>query len=365
MFGFLHPGARAGWPAGRRAPPAPPGRRPGAAGEAHPDYRMGCKRILLSNDYCPALTQPNVDVVTEADRRGPAARAWSPPTASSTRSTPSSSAPASTSPTCRSPSASAAATAARLGRGLGAADAGLPRHHGRRLPQPVHAARAQHRPRPHLGGADDREPAPARARRATPHAPHGLAAVEPTAAAQRRDWRRRSTARMAGTVWVAGGCHELVPRRDRPQLDAVARLRHRVPAGGCGGSGPADYHPGVGQPGDGEHPHDRLHERQDRPHHRRGPRHRGADGPAAAAARGAGVAWSAWSPAAGDALADARRPLWHECDVTDQAAPGRRSRPPSAAPAASTSWWPTPASPTWARSRRATSRRWSARSRST
>ncbi|OKH97754.1 cyclohexanone monooxygenase [Streptomyces sp. CB02923] len=29
-----------------------------------PDYRIGCKRILLSNTYYPALTQPNVDVVT-------------------------------------------------------------------------------------------------------------------------------------------------------------------------------------------------------------------------------------------------------------------------------------------------------------
>ncbi|WP_171166755.1 NAD(P)/FAD-dependent oxidoreductase [Streptomyces sp. I05A-00742] len=29
-----------------------------------PDYRIGCKRILLSNDYYPALTRPNVDVVT-------------------------------------------------------------------------------------------------------------------------------------------------------------------------------------------------------------------------------------------------------------------------------------------------------------
>jgi cation diffusion facilitator CzcD-associated flavoprotein CzcO len=30
-----------------------------------PDYQIGCKRILLSNDYYPALTQDNVDVVTE------------------------------------------------------------------------------------------------------------------------------------------------------------------------------------------------------------------------------------------------------------------------------------------------------------
>jgi cation diffusion facilitator CzcD-associated flavoprotein CzcO len=30
-----------------------------------PSYLMGCKRILISNDYYPALTQPNVSLVTE------------------------------------------------------------------------------------------------------------------------------------------------------------------------------------------------------------------------------------------------------------------------------------------------------------
>ncbi|GGY22727.1 flavin-containing monooxygenase [Streptomyces djakartensis] len=37
-----------------------------------PDYRIGCKRILLSSDYYPALTQPNVDVVASglAEVRG-------------------------------------------------------------------------------------------------------------------------------------------------------------------------------------------------------------------------------------------------------------------------------------------------------
>ncbi|RNL85528.1 flavin-containing monooxygenase [Halostreptopolyspora alba] len=30
-----------------------------------PDYRAGCKRILLSNDYYPSLTRPNVSVVTD------------------------------------------------------------------------------------------------------------------------------------------------------------------------------------------------------------------------------------------------------------------------------------------------------------
>ncbi|MBM7059452.1 NAD(P)/FAD-dependent oxidoreductase [Pseudomonas sp. UL073] len=33
-----------------------------------PDYTMGCKRVLISNDYYPALTQPNVDVVTDGIR---------------------------------------------------------------------------------------------------------------------------------------------------------------------------------------------------------------------------------------------------------------------------------------------------------
>jgi cation diffusion facilitator CzcD-associated flavoprotein CzcO len=30
-----------------------------------PKYTIGCKRVLISNDYYPALTQPNVDVVTD------------------------------------------------------------------------------------------------------------------------------------------------------------------------------------------------------------------------------------------------------------------------------------------------------------
>lgn len=33
-----------------------------------PQYRLGCKRILLSNDYYPALTQTNVELVTERIR---------------------------------------------------------------------------------------------------------------------------------------------------------------------------------------------------------------------------------------------------------------------------------------------------------
>ncbi len=33
-----------------------------------PDYVMGCKRVLLSNDYLPALARDNVDLVTDAIR---------------------------------------------------------------------------------------------------------------------------------------------------------------------------------------------------------------------------------------------------------------------------------------------------------
>src|SRR5437588_760416 len=33
-----------------------------------PDYRLGCKRILISDDYYPALCQPNVELVTGAVR---------------------------------------------------------------------------------------------------------------------------------------------------------------------------------------------------------------------------------------------------------------------------------------------------------
>ncbi|MFL5563442.1 MAG: flavin-containing monooxygenase [Gemmatimonadaceae bacterium] len=33
-----------------------------------PDYTMGCKRVLLSDDYLPALAEPNVNVVTAAVR---------------------------------------------------------------------------------------------------------------------------------------------------------------------------------------------------------------------------------------------------------------------------------------------------------
>lgn len=34
--------------------------------KATPNYRLGCKRVLVSDDYYPALTRPNVELVTDA-----------------------------------------------------------------------------------------------------------------------------------------------------------------------------------------------------------------------------------------------------------------------------------------------------------
>ena len=38
---------------------------PGLRAKVTPDYRIGCKRILISNDYYPALDRDDVDLVTE------------------------------------------------------------------------------------------------------------------------------------------------------------------------------------------------------------------------------------------------------------------------------------------------------------
>ncbi|GAB4010019.1 flavin-containing monooxygenase [Nocardioides ultimimeridianus] len=43
--------------------------RPGLFEKVWPDYPIGCKRILFSDSYLPALVQPNVDLVTERIER--------------------------------------------------------------------------------------------------------------------------------------------------------------------------------------------------------------------------------------------------------------------------------------------------------
>jgi cation diffusion facilitator CzcD-associated flavoprotein CzcO len=41
---------------------------PALRAKVTPDYMVGCKRILISNDYYPALSQPNVEVITSGIR---------------------------------------------------------------------------------------------------------------------------------------------------------------------------------------------------------------------------------------------------------------------------------------------------------
>ena len=41
---------------------------PGLRAKLAPTYKIGCKRIMLSNDYYPALQRPNVELVTEGIR---------------------------------------------------------------------------------------------------------------------------------------------------------------------------------------------------------------------------------------------------------------------------------------------------------
>ena len=53
------------WPAStctRRSP------TPSLRARLEPSYRIGCKRILISNDFYPALAQPNVELVTDSIR---------------------------------------------------------------------------------------------------------------------------------------------------------------------------------------------------------------------------------------------------------------------------------------------------------
>jgi len=42
---------------------------PGLRAKCVPDYVMGCKRVLFSNDWYPALARPNVDLITDPIER--------------------------------------------------------------------------------------------------------------------------------------------------------------------------------------------------------------------------------------------------------------------------------------------------------
>src|SRR5215471_12155263 len=193
-----------------------------------PRYVMGCKRILLSSDFYPALTRPNVEVVgaglARVDGRTVIAGDG----------------------TARDVDVIILATGFRavdmpiagcitgpdgvsLAQAWGGRHAGAAGHHRAGLPQPVPGHRAQHRARPQLDDPHHRVPAPLH---------RGL----PGDAGPDRGRRPRRAAGRSGALvcrdraanGVLGLGHrrlrELVSQRRRAQHDAVARVHVRVPA---------------------------------------------------------------------------------------------------------------------------------------
>ena len=191
-----------------------------------PDYLLGCKRILVSNDYLPGARPSRTSRSSPRGSPRSAAAPWSAPTAASARSTRSSAAPASTSPTCRSPSGSRRRRPLAR-RALGRQPAGPPRDDGRRLPEPLPAARAQHRARPQLGRLHGRGAGRLRRAGARAHARAPSSRRSRSRAEAQRAWNDAIQARMDGTVWLEGGCASWYLDAQRPQHHAVARLQLR------------------------------------------------------------------------------------------------------------------------------------------
>ena len=191
-----------------------------------PDYTFGCKRILFSSQFLPALQRPNVELVTEPDRgdraRGRAHRRRR----ACTSSTASSGRPASARTTSCSRWRSPAATGARWKRS-GARRARPPRHLRARLPEHVRPLRPQHE---HLGRLDHLLPGDAGRLRA----PGAAAAARARRRRDRGAPRGRGGQRPRGAGPLRG--HRLdavrlvVPRRARAHRRQLARLHARVPA---------------------------------------------------------------------------------------------------------------------------------------
>ncbi len=135
-----------------------------------PRFAIGCKRILPSNEWYPALARPNVEVVTDGiaevrehsivERRRHRARGRHDHLRHRL-------------PRHRHPDRRPRARRRRREprRDLGRQRGGLQGHDGGRLPEPVPARGTEHRPRPHLDRVHDRVAAHVRARRAGGDAP--------------------------------------------------------------------------------------------------------------------------------------------------------------------------------------------------
>ena len=184
-----------------------------------PSDELGCKRIMLTDDWYPTLTRAQRRARTDAriERIGPRASARRRPRAP--RPTCSCSPPASASHDFVAPlEIDGPRGDARRRRGR--RPARLPRRHRARLPEPLPALRPEHQRRHRLGGGDDRVLDAPRAGRAgascAAPAPHDRGPPR-----GRRGLRRRA-ARGAATHRLAHGLHELVRRRARQRPQPVA-----------------------------------------------------------------------------------------------------------------------------------------------
>ena len=191
-----------------------------------PDYTIGCKRILPSNQLVPGALPAQRRAAhrrrraghgeLDRDRRRRGARGRRDHLRHRL-------------PGHRHAGRAAGARAAGQDarRALAGQPEGPPRRDHARLPEPVRAARPQHRARALLDGLHDRVAGGLRDGRAAPHGPprrrHGGGPRGRRRALQRRPRRAHAGHGLEHRL------RELVPRRDRPQRDAVAGLDLALP----------------------------------------------------------------------------------------------------------------------------------------
>ena len=195
-----------------------------------PNFDFGCKRVLRSNDYYPALAADNTELVTDpiakvtgnaivtADGVEREIDVLVVATGFYTTEL----------PITEHVTGRSGQTLAERWRETG--HGGLQGHHDPRLPEPVPARRPQHRPGPHQHDLHHRVAGRLRARRDLRRMRReGLASVEPT-----QDVTDALEPQPAEADAPHGVDHrrlpELVPRRARPQHHAVAAVHRRLPA---------------------------------------------------------------------------------------------------------------------------------------
>ena len=198
-----------------------------------PRFGIFCKRILVSDDYYPAMSAANVEVVTD-----PIARIT--PTGVVTYDGVERPVDVlivatgfhATDPPIRHLVRGRDGQHPRRGV-VGRRDGDVQGHDRARLPEPLLGARGEHRPGPHLGDRLHRGAHRLRARRDPDPAPRR---VRRGRAARGRPGplERRHPAPHAAHRVDAGRVHVLVPRRPRPQPHPLAAGDRRVPARGQG-----------------------------------------------------------------------------------------------------------------------------------